>query len=154
MSLCSCGCGQDGPGPARRGHHKRVIYPDPVRDQKSGCLLWQGPISPEGYPRLGKTYVHRKVYEECVGPIPAGYQVDHVAERGCCYRHCIEPTHLEAVTQADNIRRQSNMVRQIQATHCPQGHPYVGENLRLRIVNERVKRGCRQCDRDSAKKGM
>lgn len=170
VTLCQCGCGlpapiapstdrskgwvRGEPRPFRKGHHLRRTwesYPAPIRDEASGCLLWQGPVDKTtGYGRFGSQWAHRAAYERSVGPIPDGHQIDHVAARGCVHRHCVEPSHLEAVTQVENIRRQPNVLRQVEATECPSGHPYSGENLRLRVVNGRTKRGCRQCDRDHA----
>lgn len=120
-------------------------YPAPVRDEASGCLRWQGPHHSQGYGVLSaRQYAHRVAWEREVGPIPDGYQVDHVAERGCVYRDCVEVGHLEPITQAENIRRQPNVQAQMARTHCPQGHPYEGHNLRLR----RGKRECRRCHND------
>jgi hypothetical protein len=65
-------------------------------------------VQPNGY---GKTYigsgdykvvlVHRYVYEQLVGPIPAGLVLDHL----CKNRKCANPDHLEPVTPGENIRR-------------------------------------------------
>jgi hypothetical protein len=35
------------------------------------------------------------------GPVPAGHQLDHL----CKKRACVNPDHLEAVPQAENLRR-------------------------------------------------
>jgi hypothetical protein len=68
-----------------------------------------GPRSGKGYGSLsirGKTvYAHRVFYEYLVGPIPDGMQLDHVAERGCQHPHCVNPDHLEPVTNAVNTQR-------------------------------------------------
>lgn len=75
------------------------------RDESSGCLLWTGSIPPEGYVqvRVGgrRTGIHRFMYEQRVGPIPAGLHLDHL----CRVRHCAEPAHLEPVTPRENMMR-------------------------------------------------
>ncbi len=79
------------------------------------CWPWTGAIDPQtGYGRIqiGTTRdtktdgAHRVAYEFAFGPIPPGMHIDHVASRGCVMRHCVNPKHLEAVTQAENNRRQ------------------------------------------------
>jgi hypothetical protein len=44
---------------------------------------------------------HRLFYEERYGPIPEGHQLDHL----CRQPACVNPAHLEPVTQTENIRR-------------------------------------------------
>lgn len=117
-----------------------------IERHTEGCWGWTGSVSPNGYARHGAAYAHRLAYELLVGPIPEGMDVDHVRERGCTERTCTNPDHLEVVTPAENRRRQPNVIDQMARTHCPKGHPYDEENTRMRGN----KRGCRQCDRDSA----
>jgi hypothetical protein len=44
----------------------------------SGCWLWTGHINEDGYGRLGSRHAHRFAYALLVGPIPAGFQLDHL----------------------------------------------------------------------------
>lgn len=44
---------------------------------------------------------HRVVYEHLIGPIPDDMVIDHLCRVKCC----VNPAHLEVVTQAENCRR-------------------------------------------------
>lgn len=109
-----------------------------------GCWTWQGGTMPSGYGRMNykRTHVlaHRVAYELIVGPVPVGLQLDHL----CRHRNCVNPAHLEPVTQSVNLRRGDMFHRR--KTHCIKGHPYSGENLV--IVNRGTtteERRCRKC---------
>lgn len=105
---------------------------------ETGC--WEAtPTTYDGYARYrhrGRmTMMHRVSYEEHRGPIPEGLQIDHL----CRIRHCLNPDHMEAVTQHENIRR--GVPRCAKVTHCPRGHPYSVENTYRRDG----RRHCRKC---------
>ena len=89
------------------------------------CWEWDGALA-HGYGRTkigGKVMlVHRVVYEEIIGTIPSGLEIDHLCRNTKCYN----PEHLEAVTHAENLRRGIGHGNE---THCPKGHPYSGDNL-------------------------
>lgn len=80
-------------------------------DPGTGCWLWTGGIQKRnGYAKFqvaGRIVLaHRWIYEQMVGPIPAGQELDHVFENGCRYRHCVNyESHLEPVTHLENVRR-------------------------------------------------
>lgn len=69
---------------------------------ETGCWVWTGYVSPDGYGRIGKAngskVAHRVIYEEMVGTIPAGFILDHI----CRNRKCINPKHLRPVTVGQN----------------------------------------------------
>ncbi len=114
MNTCECGCGRTVAKRFAHGHNRRkpLVY---VVDSETGCWVWQGAKSSQGYGSVreranggtGQTLkAHRVFYEEHVGPIPVGLHIDHL-----CRNHaCVNPAHLEPVTNADNARRGSTTV--------------------------------------------
>lgn len=122
-----------------------------VVDLKTGCWLWTRPLITGGYASMGYRgrgrLAHRVFYEIFVGPIPDGLHLDHL----CRVRHCVNPTHLEPVTCRENILRGEGITAVLAArTHCSQGHPFEGENLRF----EGTIRRCRTCKRTRARERM
>ncbi len=81
---------------------------DFIAEGAGGCWLWQRTINHRGYGLAwsGTKIVsaHRFIYELMRGPIAPGMQIDHL----CRVRHCVNPSHLEAVTGTMNQRRGNN----------------------------------------------
>lgn len=97
--------------------------------QVDGCWLYTGALAADGYARVKDTstdralLVHRVVYDELVGTVPDGLVLDHL----CRVRNCVNPQHLEPVTDAENIRR-GVRARLGERTHCAEGHEFTPEN--------------------------
>jgi hypothetical protein len=101
-----------------------------VSVDSAGCWIWQGSISPYGYGRLsvrGRSgMAHRVSYEEFVGVIPEGLELDHL----CRVRSCVNPKHLEAVTRQVNVLRGiGSPAVYAKRTHCARGHLLGGDNV-------------------------
>lgn len=111
-------------------------------------MLWLKAQS-EGYGRFGvraglTEYAHRLSYVIAYGEIPDGLVIDHVRDRGCTNTMCVAPLHLEAVTNAENVRRGDAGLHMKDMTHCRNGHPFAGKNLYTKPSGERR---CRTCTR-------
>jgi hypothetical protein len=110
------------------------------------CWPWLGAsMELQGYGvfclRRGKTVLaHRFAYQEVRGiEIPAKMQVDHL----CRVRLCVNPIHLEAVTQRENLRRGMGFAGvNARKPTCPEGHPYDWMYLR---ADGKDDRRCSQC---------
>lgn len=113
---------------------------------EDGCIVWAGTLTPRGYGQFSvdnKHYAaHRLAYSKLVGPVPVGLVCDHL----CRNRACVNPEHIDVVTNRENIIRGEGpamLTRMNRAkTHCPAGHEYTVTNTR---VDSRGRRGCRTC---------
>ncbi len=115
--------------------------------QRKGYATW-------GIPRGSRLANHRRVFFlvhrfawlVTRGPIPPGWTVDH----RCRLRWCCNPAHLQLRTHSENCADNAHARR----THCPNGHPYDGDNL---IVGPQSRgfglgRWCRECKRASGRR--
>lgn len=114
-----------------------------------GCWIYRGKPQRDGYALITSrgrcTAAHRFVYKLLVGPIPDDKPLDHTCHTkdevcaggtACSHRRCVNPEHLEPVTDAENAQRAKGKI-----THCPSGHEYAGWNL----IRYRGRRYCRAC---------
>lgn len=140
---------QNRTGPLRKTASER--FWEKVVTTPDGCMIWNGGKTLGGYGRFAaetahrggvQEMAHRWSYEDKVGPIPEGFDIDHL----CRVRACVNPSHLEPVTRAENIRRAAAI-----KTACPAGHPYTEDNTSR---NAEGHRKCRTCvtERDALRK--
>ncbi len=113
-------------------------------DASGDCWEWTGKAAKTGYGIVShndkQQLVHRFVWEQLVGEIPDGLQIDHL----CRNRLCCNPDHLEPVTSLENSRRGQSWSHNTSKTHCPKGHPYSGRNLITR-TDRGNGRECQTC---------
>lgn len=104
------------------------------------CWIWVGCRHPRGYGQFwnGDKIVraHRWIYESLLGPVSTDLVIDHL----CRNTSCVNPRHLQEVTQRTNVLRgTAPAAHQARQTHCVHGHELIGENLYMKP------NGARQC---------
>jgi hypothetical protein len=80
-----------------------------IKVDANGCWLWQRATA-KGYGTgflLGRQVtIHLVVYRILVDLVPPGMVLDH----SCRIKRCCNPSHLEPVTQLENVRRAGELM--------------------------------------------
>ncbi|KKN82050.1 hypothetical protein LCGC14_0313170 [marine sediment metagenome] len=124
------------------------------------CWNWQGTITNKGYAQFtvgsrtdntrGAEFVHRFAYAYFKSPIPIGLTIDHL-----CRNHaCVNPSHLEAVSDRENILRgMGPAALNARREYCQRGHAYQVEEGRrwCQICKNEQGRGWRKRNLEKAR---
>lgn len=93
----------------------------------------------------GERYAHRFAYKTWKGPIQEGLTIDHL----CRNTLCVNPDHLEVVTQRENVARgESFSAKNSRKTHCLRGHEYTPKNTYIQRPGQRACATCRKLFND------
>lgn len=115
-----------------------------VGETAEDCWTWEGAKTTNGYgvcvwydnkkKKHEGMVAHRAMYIELVGEIPEGLTLDHL----CRNILCVNPRHMEPVTQRVNIHRSPIQIAAINAqkTHCSRGHQRWGKKVSGRYCLE------------------
>lgn len=118
-------------------------------DQSSGCWIWTAYKNKSGYGVVSiggmrAVLAHRVIYELLCTTIAPGKTLDHL----CRVRACVNPAHLEQVSNIENILRGVGFTaNNARKTHCKNGHEFCVDNTYIRNGH----RSCRECNSTSVR---
>jgi hypothetical protein len=110
------------------------------------CWPWMATRDRCGYGRFsldGRPISAHRFALGCFRVLTPGLVVDHL----CGNPACVNPAHLEQVTQRENVHRgDSPGARAVRTGRCHRGHVLAGENL---IARRDGTRDCKACRREA-----
>ena len=117
----------------------------------AGCWIWNDLLDRGGYGRFRiksrEWRAHRVFYFNLRGPIPDELVLDHL----CRVRNCVNPDHLEPVSQRTNTARGKGVTAAAAAARlkglCSNGH-----ELSVVGMHSPMRPTCAQCSRDRSRR--
>lgn len=121
----------------------------------NGCLIWPRTVDRDGYGLvcfrvaggIRRVAAHRLAMLVEHGEIPEWMVIDHL----CRTHACIDTNHLRIATIRQNVRAGLSGYANPVKAHCPQGHAYDGDNVRIYVRPDGGEtRVCKACDREKS----
>lgn len=125
-----------------------------------GCWLWAGSLKTGERGGYGQLQIQRRGVRKWYRAHVLSWEIANrrdwpsgaLARHTCDNPRCVNPAHIIPGTHADNMADKAARGRlggppseNLKKTHCPQGHAYAGDNLRIAPNGQRV---CRACVRE------
>ena len=135
-----------------------------IEPQDNGCWWYPAVPHKEGYAttRIGwpvtkGAKIHRLSWIYYRGDIPEGMVIDHTCHdpkvckggKTCEHRRCVNPDHMELVTQQDNTLRSSRLLRHMDK--CVHGHD-LKDNVYIYERPTGTLTICKSCRKEQGKK--
>lgn len=122
--------------PEARERLSRRFWAKVDKGAGGSCWEWTASVAGGGYGQFSVSLdrarcnlvAHRLAYALIVGDIPTGLVLDHLPF--CRNRRCVNPGHLEPVTDEENKRR--GLHGDLKPAVCPNGHPRTKGNTHVR----------------------
>lgn len=120
-----------------------------TKQGENGCLEWTAAKTDKGYGRFkvsGKLVLPHRFIMEWINQTKYDKSID--VRHRCDNPPCVNPAHLQPGTRSANMTDCVERGRYVynnpygDVTHCPDGHPYSGDNL---YVGTNGGRNCRKC---------
>ena len=117
---------------------------DPLATSVGECWLWLGAKTSQGYGLI--THEGKQINAHRVSLILHGIELGPNTDHLCRVRLCVNPSHLESVSIAENSKRGlSSSATALRTGKCKRGHELIGDNLTTEMKNGKFYRKCRAC---------
>ena len=124
------------------------LRPEPIArfwpkvNKTEHCWIWTGSKDQDGYGMFSDKVnhrAHRWLFVYLNGPIEDGMVLDHL----CRNTSCVNPGHLEVVTNDENLERGwGRRIKTGLSNECINGHEYTPNNTYINPLGRKVCRAC------------
>jgi hypothetical protein len=136
--------------PMSKSHLREFIRSRRVVDTETGCWMWTGGLNNSGYGLIMVDSKHYSITKIVLWAFKGMEEAITNTKKHACHHcdtpGCVRPYHLFLGSARDNMadRERKKRGNESRKTHCKNGHPLSGTNLRIPKTGK-CKRRCRIC---------